>query len=183
MGSWPAARAVLPVTADVPLADPARPGEGAAPAGAAAVLDQPFDAGTLHQLRAAVLAHAAAAALPGRLAADVMLAVHELAANAVRHGTGAGRLRMSAAAGLLRCQVDDGDLGGADGPQAAADTNGQAAGGAGPGGPGPWPYRPGHGLWLVRQVAAQISVLCGAAGSRVIVTFALPAAQGPAGAA
>ena len=36
-----------------------------------------------------------------------------------------------------------------------------------------------HGLWLVRQVAAQISVLAGAARSRVTVTFA----QGPAGTA
>lgn len=69
---------------------------------------------------------------------------------------------------------------GADGPQAHPGLGGQAPGRAGLTGPGPWPYQPGHGLWLVRQVAAQISVLAGAAGSRVTVTFALPAAQAPA---
>ena len=46
------------------------------------MLDQEFTAGTLHILREAVLVHATAAGLPEARAADVMLAVHELAANA-----------------------------------------------------------------------------------------------------
>jgi anti-sigma regulatory factor (Ser/Thr protein kinase) len=41
-------------------------------------------------------------------ARDAMLAVHELAANAVRHGAGRGRLRMWSQEGALCCQVRDG---------------------------------------------------------------------------
>jgi len=45
------------MTAETPLADRPRPGANSAPAGL--LLDQPFDASPLHQLQAAVLAHAA----------------------------------------------------------------------------------------------------------------------------
>ena len=80
----------VPMTAEAPLADPPRPGRDAAPGGV--LLDQRFEANTLYQLRAAVLAHAVQAGLPEHHASEVMLAVHELAANTVRHGAGAGRL-------------------------------------------------------------------------------------------
>ena len=66
-----------------------------------------FDASTLPSLRRAVLAEAAAAGMPGDQAADVMLAVHELAANAVRHGAGTGQLDMRVRDGLLYCRVSD----------------------------------------------------------------------------
>ena len=56
----------------------------------AAVVDAPDPP----ELREAVLAHATAAGMPEARAADVMLVVHELAANAVRHGAGASHLRM-----------------------------------------------------------------------------------------
>ena len=71
------------------------------------MLDQRFGAGTLHVLRAAVREFAAGAGMPPGRADDVMIAVHELAANTVRHGAGTGRLRMWAAACALCCQVDD----------------------------------------------------------------------------
>jgi len=80
----------MPMTAEAPLADPPRPGGDAAAAGL--LLDQRFDADTLHQLRAAVLAHVARSGLPEDRVGDVMIAVHELAANTVRHGAGAGQL-------------------------------------------------------------------------------------------
>src|SRR5580704_16283973 len=52
----------------------------------ALILDQAFDEDSLYALRAAVAAHATQAGLaPGR-ADDLVIAVHELAANAVRHG-------------------------------------------------------------------------------------------------
>jgi hypothetical protein len=70
-------------------------------------LDQGFDATTLPDLRNAVLAGAVAAGLPDDRAAEVTLAVHKLAANAVRHGGGAGRARMRVVAGQLHCQVSD----------------------------------------------------------------------------
>jgi anti-sigma regulatory factor (Ser/Thr protein kinase) len=71
--------------AEVPLADP--------PGG---LLDHRFDARGLPLLRAVVLAHAVEAGMPESRARDVMLAAHELAANAVRHGAGTGRLQMRA---------------------------------------------------------------------------------------
>jgi hypothetical protein len=58
------------------------------------ILDLAFDSGTLHALRAGVKAHACEAGLPEARAEDVVLVVHELAANAVSHGAGAGRLRI-----------------------------------------------------------------------------------------
>jgi anti-sigma regulatory factor (Ser/Thr protein kinase) len=61
----------------------------------------------LPDLRNAVLAGAVAAGLPDDRAAEVTLAVHKLAANAVRHGGGAGRARMRVVAGQLQCQVSD----------------------------------------------------------------------------
>lgn len=149
--------------------DPARPGDSAVLADAEAgredgearlALDQAFDSGTLYALRAAVQAHAIQAGLPESRTDDLVIAVHELAANAVRHGAGAGRLRMWERDGALHCQVDD--------------SGSPAPGGdAGPGGneADRWPFLPGHGLWLVRLVADQISVLSGPGGTRATVVF------------
>jgi len=140
-------------------------GEQRGPAGS---LELAFDADTLADLRKAVLAVAVAAGLPGERADEVMFAVHELAANVVRHGGGAGRARMDVTAGYLRCQVSEA------GP-------GSTAGGARGGGGSPalpWPFRPGHGLWLVRNVADQVSGQAGPDGSEVTVAFRLPGSPG-----
>jgi anti-sigma regulatory factor (Ser/Thr protein kinase) len=145
--------------------EPAGRSDGRAP-----VLDLAFDSGTLNVLRAEVRAQACQAGLsPGR-AGDVVLAVHELAANAVRHGAGAGRLRMWSLPGALRCQVDDGDP-----PAAGSPDAGSAGGGAaGAASPDSWQASPGHGLWVTRQVADQMQVLSGPDGTRATVTFDLP---------
>jgi two-component sensor histidine kinase len=60
------------------------------------VCDESFDAATLHSLRDRVAACAAAAGMPEERVMHDTLAVHELAANAVRHGAGSGRLLMRA---------------------------------------------------------------------------------------
>lgn len=126
-------------------------------------LEQAFDVDTLHELRKAVLAEAAAAGMPIDRAYDVMLAVHELATNAVRHGGGAGRARMRVVGEQLHCLVSD---------AGARSVDGHApAGIATP--PPPWPCRRGHGLWLVRNVADQVSMSPGLDGSQVTVVFAL----------
>ena len=78
--------------------------------GAPPLLDLAFDSGALYILRAEVLALAGQAGLSDDRAGDVVLAVHELAANVVCHGGGKGRLRVWQLAGALHCQVDDGDL-------------------------------------------------------------------------
>src|SRR5580700_6002436 len=74
------------------------------------ILDQAFDADSLYALRAAVAAHATQAGLaPGR-ADDLVIAVHELAANAVRHGAGHGRLRVWRSDQALLCEISDDGL-------------------------------------------------------------------------
>src|SRR6266481_5226802 len=74
------------------------------------ILDQAFDAGSLYALRAAVAAHVSQAGLaPGR-SDDLVIAVHELAANAVRHGAGHGRLRIWRSDQALLCEVSDDGL-------------------------------------------------------------------------
>ncbi|HLI36484.1 MAG TPA: ATP-binding protein [Streptosporangiaceae bacterium] len=134
-------------------------------------LDQAFDADTLLDLRKAVLAVAAAAGMPNDRATEVMLAVHELAANTVRHGGGTGRVRMHAAAGELHCQVSDAGPGSA-GPGSAGP--GSADGYPRSGGTvTTWPVQPGHGLWLVQNVADRVSVAASPRGSEVTVVFAL----------
>jgi anti-sigma regulatory factor (Ser/Thr protein kinase) len=70
-------------------------------------LDLAFDADALSRLRKAVFDEAAGAGMPNHRAADVVIAVHELAANAVRHGAGGGLLTMRIQAGRLRCRVSD----------------------------------------------------------------------------
>ena len=131
----------------------------AAPSAGTAVLEQAFDRDSLYALRSAVAAHAAEAGLPRQQVYDVVSAAHELAANAVRHGAGHGRLRLWADVRALHLQVSD------DGP-------------ANQDGPGPdaaaWPREHAHGLWLIDQVADQVILDRDAAGTTVTVTFASP---------
>lgn len=129
-------------------------------------LDQWFDADSLSDLRSAVLAEAVAAGLAGTRAADIVLAVHELAANAVRHGGGSGRLRMQTASEQLHCHVtDEGPAGAVGAPAWARSTLAV----------GQWLIRPGHGLWLVRDVADHLDIAAGPAGAEVSAAFNLPA--------
>jgi anti-sigma regulatory factor (Ser/Thr protein kinase) len=134
---------------------------GGLPSGPA-VLEQDFDAGSLYALRSAVAAHAAAAGLPADRVYDVVAAAHEMAANAVRHGAGHGRLRLQAADGVLTCQVSD------DGPAAA---NGDGNPGAAPG--APWPAEHGHGLWVIERIADQFTIDRGPNLTTATVVFTL----------
>lgn len=133
-------------------------------------LDQWFDADSLHDLRRAVLAEAVAAGMGGDRADDVVLAVHELAANAVRHGGGAGRLRMQAASGQLYCRVSNEEP---DNLGVGAPTRARSALAV-----GQWPVRPGHGLWLVQGVADHLDMMAGSAGGKVTAVFTLPVKGG-----
>ena len=126
------------------------------------ILDQAFDADSLYALRAAVAAHATQAGLaPGR-ADDLVIAVHELAANAVRHGAGHGRLRIWKSDQSLLCQISD------DGVPPVADDGRPGVPDA-----AQWRTEPGHGLSLVRQVADQASLRSGPSGTLVTISFAL----------
>jgi anti-sigma regulatory factor (Ser/Thr protein kinase) len=121
--------------------------------------------GTLYALRSAVQAHASAAGLPERRADDVVIAIHELAANVIRHGGSRGRLRMWRVPGALQFQVDDAGPPSSQGPNGDGRESLNAA--------DRWPYLKGHGLWLVREVADQMSVFSGPGGTRATVVFAL----------
>ena len=99
-------------------------GDGESPA-----LDQAFDSDSLYSLRAAVAAHGSQAGLSDGRTRDLVLAVHELAANAVRHGAGQGRLRLWAADDAVRCEVTDQ---GVPGETDAADAGRAVAGRARP---------------------------------------------------
>src|SRR5581483_12498194 len=68
------------------------------------LLDLEFTGGLLYVVRQSVAAHAAAAGMSEARVRDVVIVVHELAANAVRHGAGRGRLRMWSEGGAVRCQ-------------------------------------------------------------------------------
>jgi len=125
------------------------------------VLDREFDADALAGLREAVLGYATACGMPEDQAIDVMLAVHELAANTVHHGPGHGRLRIHVTASTLHCEVSDPGLSCRDG-RAPDGTGGQ-----------------GHGLWLVHTAADHLRVTSGPHGSLITAVFALPAAAAP----
>ena len=155
-----------------PAAGVGRAGQASAQA---PLLDQEFDSGTLYALRAAVQAHAGRAGLPEDRAGEVVLAVHELAANAIAHGAGHGRLRIWDLTDALSCEVVD--LGRPARPDALRGPDAvrgpDAAGGSWTV-TDPWPAEDGHGLWLVRQVADQLDLRSGPRGTRAVVTFALP---------
>lgn len=158
------------------------------------ILDQSFDGGALYALRSAVEAHAVAVGMPQGRAEDVVICVHELATNVIRHGAGTGRLRVWRLSGRLRCQVDDDGAPSAtrDEPALVGDGVGSTLDGPGPGpesvsdggrggaepsGGDPadrWPYRRGHGLWLIRCAADGFSVRTGPDGTRAVLTFAVP---------
>lgn len=137
------------------------PGDDASSAGREP-LEQAFDAGSLYMLRSVVAAHAVTAGLSRRQVYDVTATAHELAANAVVHGAGRGRLRLWADDQFLYCQVAD------DGRAASWDGAAESASG-----PAPWPAEHSHGLWLIEQVADYVSIDHGPAGTTATARFVL----------
>lgn len=131
------------------------------------VLEQLFDDDSLYALRAAVAAHATAAGLPPGRVEDLVIAAHELAANSIRHGAGHGRLRMWVHGEMLHCEIAD------DGKPEAAGS--ELSRGPTARDQAPWHIEYGHGLWLTRQIADQISVHAGPDGTTAAIGFSLGA--------
>lgn len=139
------------------------------------ILDQPVDGDSLYQLRASVAAHAVLAGLSPRKADDLVIAAHELAANVVLHGSGCGRLRIWRCDSTLRCQVTD------DGSESRKDSGKKARSGGEPesADPSSWRIEPGHGLWLIRQLADDLTLRRGQdGGSDVTVIFSFTSPEG-----
>lgn len=137
-----------------------RPGDPALTADPQPLVDQPFDARSLGRLRAAVAAAAVKAGLTRDRVNDAVIAAHELAANAVWHGAGHGRLRQWAEGQQMHCLISD------PGP---ADRNA-----ASPDHQQPWIAAPGHGLWLASQAADHVTIdRHPGDGTNVTITFAV----------
>lgn len=118
-------------------------------------------------------AHATDAGASESRARNIVLAVHELAVNAIRHGAGHGRLVVSNRDGVLHCQVTD------DGNPMAAQAGPGAETKATAHEDVPWPSERGHGLWFVHQVADHVSVQSGPRGTVASASFALPPPSRP----
>jgi anti-sigma regulatory factor (Ser/Thr protein kinase) len=134
-----------PVTADTPV-------DG--------VLDVALDADTLYAMRAAVAAHASAFGLAEPKIEKLLVVATELAANSLRHGGGCAALRLWCQDNTVYCQVTDEGPG--IGDPATVGT-----------GPIPLTADGGRGLWLVRQLADDLTIVNHHPGSTVTASVRL----------
>ena len=115
----------------------------------------PFGPGDLPAVRAGVIAYAEDF-VPEELLDDIVLVVHELAANVVRHGGGHGDLLVWWDGARIVCRVSD------TGPGMT-----EAASGPEP----PSPRMPGgRGLWIARRLA-DLWIDTGPGGTTITATF------------
>ena len=121
-----------------------------------------FRADDLRHLRHTVAGWAAQTSLPGQRAADFVIAVHEIATNAIRHGSPVARLALQTAGTAAQAEVRDS---------------------------GHWPPQPpaaavpaglGMGLHVACRVCDQVTIHRDATGSTVILQMSLPDATPPA---
>lgn len=135
-------------------------------AGSAATLTRDFTAGDITDLRHTVARFAEDNGLTDLTQYRFVLAVHEMAVNAVQHGGGKGHLELWHADAHLHCRITD----------------------HGPGMATPHPSRPathattGRGLWLA-QHACQITTNSGPTGTTVTLTCPTTPADGDPAAA
>jgi anti-sigma regulatory factor (Ser/Thr protein kinase) len=154
---------------DAAAADPraAPPGTVPSPRAPAVPLDQTFDHDLLYVLRSAVAAHAAALGADEDTTFRAVIIAGELAANAIRHGGGHGRLRLWANDGYLHCEVSD------EGP-GIPDAAGTGTRQPPPGALG------GRGIWIVRQLADRVVISGGPGGATVTATVPIGHRRGAA---
>ena len=133
------------------------------PGAAVVLLSQDFAASSVTALRHRLHAAVNAAGLTGDTGDDFVLAVHELVANAVRHGGGHGRLDLRCDGDVLICEISD---------------NGTPT--------GTLPVRPaavdvagGRGLWLAHQLTEGLILTQGPDGVTATVTACLSPATRP----
>ena len=113
---------------------------------------------TVTRARHEVAGCAAAAGLAGQALDDFVLAVNELATNAVRHGGGTGVLTLwRTGRGELACEISDGGTGIPASRLAEHDRPAPSATG-------------GWGLWLARRLCDDVAIETGNGGTVVRVT-------------
>jgi serine/threonine-protein kinase RsbW len=123
-------------------------------------LDQRFDHNGLVALRSAVAAHASLFGLNQARVEDLVLVAHELAANAVVHGGGQGRLRMWTAAGSVHCEITDDGVGFT---YADSDLRSRP----------PLSATGGRGLWIVARLVDVLHVRTGVTGTVATIEIRL----------
>jgi anti-sigma regulatory factor (Ser/Thr protein kinase) len=138
--------------------DPIRPGNPR-PGGPSVALEQAFDGDTLYALRSAVAAHASDLGATEQGVLDVTLVAHELAANAIQHAGGRGRLRLWRDRDHLCCEVSD-----RGGGLSIPDPGHHLVEPLSPG---------GRGLWLIRQLSQRVRIVSGGDGTTVTAAVAV----------
>jgi anti-sigma regulatory factor (Ser/Thr protein kinase) len=134
-----------------------RPSRGNAPE--VVDVDQPFDADGLYAMRATVAAHATNLGAGPVLVDQLLIVASELATNAIRHGGGSGRLRVWREDARLHLEVSDRGPGMPD-PTAGSKPPDQMA-------------TEGRGLWICRQLVADLRVATGLRGTTVTAVVGL----------
>ncbi|MBB5866742.1 anti-sigma regulatory factor (Ser/Thr protein kinase) [Allocatelliglobosispora scoriae] len=119
-----------------------------------------FDVSDLYSLRAAVGAHAAAHGMGGDQLSKLLVVVTELAANAIRHGGGQGRVRLWRDGDALQCEVTD------DGPGISDPASAGSQ-------PVPINSAGGRGLWIVRQFSDRVDITVRHPGTTVTAVLHL----------
>jgi len=133
--------------------------------------DVQFDLSSLVDLRKTVMACGAAQGLQDMPLTRFVLAVHEVAVNAVCHAGGRGGLRLWRTGDTLHCLVSD------DGPGIPKQYRGLR-----PQPPGKDVYSSSRGLWLVGQLCPDVRIKDRAdRGTDVLLRFPLPTHHESAG--
>ncbi len=128
-------------------------------------VDQSFDTDGLYALRATLAAHASNLGASDEEIERLVIVAGELATNAIRHGGGAGRMRLWHDATTLSLEVTD------KGPGIADHTVGAVP-------PAPTSTG-GRGLWICRQLVQQLNIDRGPGGrgASVTATFTITPAE------
>ena len=118
------------------------------------------NADNLYAMRSAVSAHATDWGMVESRVDRLLVIATELATNAIRHGGGAGRLRLRRTDASVTCEVTD------EGPgMPGADTVGLAQ--------VPLEADHGRGLWIVRQYADSVWIATSRHGTTVTATLSM----------
>jgi anti-sigma regulatory factor (Ser/Thr protein kinase) len=126
-----------------------------------------FDADSLSRLRATTSRTTIRHGLSEQQVSQFVLAVHEAAANAIRHGGGTGQYLLWMQGAVLTAEISDHGSGIAGDPRAIPPPGTSS--------------RDGRGLWLISQVCADVDIDTGDTGTRLTLRYPLDSpTAGPA---